>query len=133
MTDENSLRRFAILIDPNNTSPRIAAVRFEEVAKSGDASVDVGRRLAMIRRAEDIMEQDPPLVSVAWENILDIWFNYVRGHNPKDYFGIYDVVRFDTYWLDKARQGPQCTPVATRLQSAFVPDGPERDVLAHAG
>jgi len=26
----------------------------------------------------------------------------VRGHNPKDYFGIYDVVRFDTFWLDKA-------------------------------
>jgi hypothetical protein len=26
----------------------------------------------------------------------------VKGHNPRDYFGIYDVVRFDTYWLDKA-------------------------------
>jgi hypothetical protein len=25
----------------------------------------------------------------------------VKGHNPKDYFGIYDVVRFDTFWLDK--------------------------------
>ena len=28
--------------------------------------------------------------------------SYVKGHNPKDYFGIYDVVRFDTFWLDKA-------------------------------
>ena len=28
--------------------------------------------------------------------------NYVKGHNPKDYFGIYDVVRSDTFWLDKA-------------------------------
>jgi hypothetical protein len=27
------------------------------------------------------------------------------GHNPKDYFGIYDVVRFDTFWLDKATDG----------------------------
>ena len=27
--------------------------------------------------------------------------NYVKGHNPKDYFGIYDVVRMDTMWLDK--------------------------------
>jgi hypothetical protein len=26
----------------------------------------------------------------------------VKGHNAKDYFGIYDVVRFDTFWLDKA-------------------------------
>jgi hypothetical protein len=42
------------------------------------------------------------LVPVAWENILDVWYNYVKGHNPKDYFGIYDVVRFDTFWLDKA-------------------------------
>jgi len=25
----------------------------------------------------------------------------VKGHNPRDYFGIYDVVRFDTFWLDK--------------------------------
>jgi hypothetical protein len=48
------------------------------------------------------MEQDPPLVPVAWENILDVWYKYVKGHNPKDYFGIYDVVRFDTFWLDKA-------------------------------
>ena len=48
------------------------------------------------------MEKDPPLVPVAWENILDVWYSYVKGHNPKDYFGIYDVVRFDTFWLDKA-------------------------------
>jgi peptide/nickel transport system substrate-binding protein len=25
----------------------------------------------------------------------------VKGHNPSNYFGIYDVVRFDTVWLDK--------------------------------
>jgi ABC-type transport system substrate-binding protein len=67
-----------------------------------DTEIDADRRLALIRRAEDAMEQDPPLVPVAWENILDVWFNYVKGHNPKDYFGIYDVVRFDTHWLDKA-------------------------------
>ena len=44
--------------------------------------------MALIRRAEDIMELDPPLVPIAWENILDVWYNYVKGHNPKDYFGI---------------------------------------------
>src|ERR1700726_3493534 len=63
---------------------------------------DTRKRMALIRQAEDLMEQDPPLVPVAWENILDVWYNYVKGHNPKDYFGIYDVVRFDTFWLDKA-------------------------------
>ena len=29
------------------------------------------------------------------------WYNYVKGHNPYNYFGIYDVVRFDTFWFDK--------------------------------
>jgi ABC-type transport system substrate-binding protein len=67
-----------------------------------DSEVNVNKRQALIRRAEDIMERDPPLIPVAWENILDAWYNYVKGHNPKEYFGIYDVVRFDTFWLDKA-------------------------------
>jgi len=67
-----------------------------------DVEVDAARRLALIRRAEDVMEQDPPLLPIAWEYILDAWHSAVKGHNPKDYFGIYDVVRFDTFWLDKA-------------------------------
>jgi peptide/nickel transport system substrate-binding protein len=75
---------------------------FVKLVDQIDIEVDAGKRLALIRRAEDMMEQDPPLVPVAWEYILDVWFSYVKGHNPKDYFGIYDVVRFDTHWLDKA-------------------------------
>jgi ABC-type transport system substrate-binding protein len=78
------------------------SAEFDGLLDQIDTEVDAGKRLALIRRAEDIMEQDPPLVPVAWENILDVWYNYVKGHNPKDYFGIYDVVRFDTFWLDKA-------------------------------
>jgi peptide/nickel transport system substrate-binding protein len=54
-----------------------------------------------VRQAEDIMEQDPPLLPVAWERVNDGWHSYVKGHNPQHYFGIYDVVRFDTVWLDK--------------------------------
>jgi ABC-type transport system substrate-binding protein len=76
--------------------------QFDALLDQIDSEVDAGRRQAMIRQAEDMMEQDPPLVPVAWENIIDMWFNYVKGHNPKGYFGIYDVVRFDTFWLDKA-------------------------------
>ena len=66
-----------------------------------DREVDVQKRLALIRQAEELMEQDPPVLPVAWEKINDVWFNYVKGHNPKEYFGIYDCVRFDTFWLDK--------------------------------
>ena len=75
---------------------------FDKLVDQIDVEVDAGKRLALIRRAEDIMEQDPPILPIAWENIHDIWFNHVKGHNPKDNFGIYDVVRFDTHWLDKA-------------------------------
>jgi ABC-type transport system substrate-binding protein len=76
--------------------------QFDKLVDQIDVEVDTGKRMALIRQAEDIMEQDPPFVPVAWEYILDAWYNYVKGHNPKDYFGIYDVVRFDTFWLDKA-------------------------------
>ena len=49
-----------------------------------------------------MMEQDPPLLPVAWERIHELWYNYVKGRNPQDSFGIYDTVRHDTVWLDKA-------------------------------
>ena len=75
---------------------------FDKLVDQIDVETDTGKRMALVRQAEDLMEEDPPLVPVAWENILDVWYNYVRGHNPKDNFGIYDVVRFDTVWLDKA-------------------------------
>src|SRR5262245_14244920 len=63
--------------------------------------LDETKRKALIRQAEDIMEQDPPLLPVSWERLYDGWYNHVKGHNPYDYFGVYDVVRFDTVWLDK--------------------------------
>ena len=75
---------------------------FEALAGQIDREVDAGRRLALIHRAEAVLEQDPPLLPVAWENINDVWYSYVKGHNPANYFGVYDVVRLDTIWLDKA-------------------------------
>ena len=75
--------------------------KFDALALQVDSEVDPAKRLALIREAEAIMEQDPPVLPVAWEQINDVWWNYVKGHNPYDYFGIYDVVRLDTFWLDK--------------------------------
>ena len=60
------------------------------------------KRLPLIRQAEAIMEQDPPQLPVAWERLNYVWYNYVKGHNPSAYFGIFDVVRLDTIWLDKS-------------------------------
>ena len=75
--------------------------KFAELLPQIDREVDVKKRLALIRQCEEIFEADPPVLPVSWEKINDVWYNYVKGHNPKDYFGIYDVVRFDTFWLDK--------------------------------
>ena len=59
---------------------------FDKLVDQIDVEVDAGKRLALIRQAEDLMEQDPPLVPVAWEKINDVWYNYVKGHNPKRLF-----------------------------------------------
>jgi ABC-type transport system substrate-binding protein len=75
--------------------------KFNALLPQIDTEVDPKKRLEYIRQAEMIMEEDPPLLPISWEKINDGWYNYVKGHNPKEYFGIYDVVRFDTFWLDK--------------------------------
>jgi len=74
---------------------------FQELVPQIDREVEAAKRLALIRKAEAIMEQDPPLLPVSWEKINDIWFSFMKGHNPYEYFGLYDVGRFDTVWLDK--------------------------------
>jgi ABC-type oligopeptide transport system substrate-binding subunit len=75
---------------------------FETLLPQIDSELDTAKRKALIRQAENIMEQDPPLLPVTWEKMNDAWHNYVKGHLPKStYFGIYDVVRWDTTWLDK--------------------------------
>jgi peptide/nickel transport system substrate-binding protein len=76
--------------------------KFNALVDQIDREVDPAKRLALVRQAEAIMEADPPVLPVAWEQINDVWYNYVKGHNPREYFGIYDVVREDTFWLDKA-------------------------------
>jgi peptide/nickel transport system substrate-binding protein len=75
---------------------------FQALTPQIDREVDAEKRQDLIRQAEAIMEQDPPLLPISWEKINDIWYSYVKGHDPRDYFGVYDVVRLDTVWLDKS-------------------------------
>ena len=74
---------------------------FQALAEQIDREADSAKRLALIRKAEAIMESDPPVLPMTWENINDVWYNYVKGHDPREYFGVYDVTRLDTVWLDK--------------------------------
>ncbi len=76
--------------------------KFNALVDQIDREVDPAKRKALVRQTEAIMEENPPLLPIAWEKINDVWYDYVKGHNPYDYFGVYDVVREDTFWLDKA-------------------------------
>ncbi|MGH7318504.1 MAG: ABC transporter substrate-binding protein [Candidatus Rokuibacteriota bacterium] len=75
--------------------------KFHELTKQIDRELDDTKRKALVRQAEAILEEDPPLLPVSWEKIYDGWYTYVKGHNPYKIFGIYDVVRWDTVWLDR--------------------------------
>lgn len=74
---------------------------FDALVEKIDNEVNPTTRQGLIKQAEMIMEENPPLLPIAWEKINDGWYNYVKGHVPDNYFGIYDVVRLDTFWLDK--------------------------------
>ena len=75
--------------------------KFDVILEEIDREVDPAKRQALVRQSEMIFEQDPPLLPVAWEKIDDVWYNYVKGLRPDDYFGAYDVCRQDTFWIDK--------------------------------
>ena len=74
---------------------------FETLLPRIDRETDAAKRLDLIHQAEAIMEEDPPLLPIAWERCNDAWYNYVKGVYPQNYFGLYDVNRYDTAWLDK--------------------------------
>ncbi|HET6368662.1 MAG TPA: ABC transporter substrate-binding protein [Pseudomonadales bacterium] len=72
---------------------------FHDLAAQVDRELDDNRRKVLVRKAEEILEDDPPLIPVAYEQIYDAYYNRVRGQNPSTFFGIYDVVRWDNVWM----------------------------------
>ena len=74
---------------------------FDALVNKIDREVEPPKRVSLVHQAETILEQNPPILPVAWEKVNDVWYDYVKGHNPYDYFGTFDVVRMDTVWLDK--------------------------------
>ena len=75
---------------------------FQALTLQIDTELDVEKRQELIRKAEAIMESDPPLLPISWEKNIEVWYNYVKGITAADYFGLYDIVRQDAVWLDKA-------------------------------
>ena len=115
MPEENRLRRFAVLIDADNTSPRIAAGLFEEIAKFGEASV---RRI--------YGDFSSPRMK-SWADILQKYaidpyqqFAYTTGKNASDIALVIDAMdllhsgRFDGFCL--VSSDSDFTRLASRLR-----------------
>jgi uncharacterized LabA/DUF88 family protein len=115
MADDTRSRRFAVLIDADNTSPRIAAGLFEEIAKFGEASV---------RRIYGDFSS-PRLRS--WADILQKYaidpyqqFAYTSGKNASDIALVIDAMdllhsgRFDGFCL--VSSDSDFTRLASRLR-----------------
>src|SRR6201987_1820922 len=119
MPEESRTRRLAILIDADNTSPRIAAGLFEEIAKFGEASV---------RRIYGDFSS-PRLRS--WIEILQKYaidpyqqFAYTSGKNASDIALVIDAMdllhsgRFDGFCL--VSSDSDFTRLASRLREQGV-------------
>ena len=115
MADDNRNRRFAVLIDADNTSPRIAGGLFEEIARFGEASV---------RRIYGDFSS-PRLRS--WTEILQKYaidpyqqFAYTSGKNASDIALVIDAMdllhsrRFDGFCL--VSSDSDFTRLASRLR-----------------
>jgi hypothetical protein len=115
VADDIRSRRFAVLIDADNTSPRIAAGLFEEIAKFGEASV---------RRIYGDFSS-PRLKS--WADILQKYaidpyqqFAYTTGKNASDIALVIDAMdllhsgRFDGFCL--VSSDSDFTRLASRLR-----------------
>jgi peptide/nickel transport system substrate-binding protein len=83
---------------PQNYS-RWTNAPFHDLASQIERELDDNKRRTMVRKAEEMLEADPPLIPIAYEQIYDAWYNKVHGQNPSTFFGIYDVVRWDQVWL----------------------------------
>ena len=115
MPEEPRLRRFAVLIDADNTSPRIAAGLFEEIAKFGEASV---RRI--------YGDFSSPRMK-SWADILQKYaidpyqqFAYTTGKNASDIALVIDAMdllhsrRFEGFCL--VSSDSDFTRLASRLR-----------------
>jgi uncharacterized LabA/DUF88 family protein len=115
MADDSRSRRFAVLIDADNTSPRVTAGLFEEIAKFGEASV---RRIYGDFSSSRLK---------SWADILQKYaidpyqqFAYTTGKNASDIALVIDAMdllhsgRFDGFCL--VSSDSDFTRLASRLR-----------------
>lgn len=115
MADETRPRRFAVLIDADNTSPRIVAGLFEEIAKFGEASV---RRIYGDFSSSRLRSWTEVLQKYAIDPYQQ--FAYTSGKNASDIALVIDAMdllhsgRFDGFCL--VSSDSDFTRLASRLR-----------------
>jgi uncharacterized LabA/DUF88 family protein len=115
MAEENRLPKFAVLIDADNTSHRIAVGLFEEVAKFGEASV---RRIY----GDFSSPRMKSWASILQRHAIDPYqqFSYTAGKNSSDIALVIDAMdllhsgRFDGFCL--VSSDSDFTRLASRLR-----------------
>ncbi|MBP6767516.1 MAG: NYN domain-containing protein [Reyranella sp.] len=115
MAEDTRPRRFAVLIDADNTSPRIAAGLFEEIAKFGEASV---RRIY----GDFSSTRLKSWAEILQKHAIDPYqqFAYTSGKNASDIALVIDAMdllhsrRFDGFCL--VSSDSDFTRLASRLR-----------------
>src|SRR5262249_46279904 len=62
-----------------NNVTRFSNPEFDKLLAQVDAEIDKDKRAALIHQAEDILDQDPPVVPVGWAQAGPMWRNTTRG------------------------------------------------------
>jgi hypothetical protein len=60
--------------------------------RDGPSAPDAHALRLLVAEEEEEEEEEEE----QYETIYDAWYNRVKGQNPSTFFGIYDVVRWDT-------------------------------------
>jgi hypothetical protein len=68
-----------------------------------------------------MLEGEPALLPLSWLKVTDARCTYVKGQNPANFFATYDVVRWDTVWLDKSAERLRCRNIFERLGHMMLP------------
>ena len=74
---------------------------FQALTAQIDRELDAEKRQDLIRQAEAIMERSAAIAGLVGKDQRGL-VQYVKGIKASEYFGIFDMVRQDTVWLDKA-------------------------------
>ncbi len=75
--------------------------KFDAIVSQITREPDANKLQDLIAQGSDILEQDVPVFNIAHVRTPYGWWDYVKGHREDLRIGIYNVLRFDTFWLDK--------------------------------